>query len=96
MKNGVGRCFNRKKISVIHLLLVGLIMGEQFKLDSNGTCLSCNTVAATKENLQCYLCEGVFHGACSTMSEDDKVGSKSLISAFFKRTQLFCSYCDGI
>ena len=73
-------------------------MGEQFKLDSNGTCLSCNTVAATKENLQCYLCEGVFHGACSTMSEDDKVGSKSLIGLFNgsstkKNLKFFCDIC---
>ena len=53
-------------------------MCDKFKLDSNGTCQSCNVVAVAAENLQCFMCKTIYHCACPEMGEDDKVGTKSL------------------
>ena len=57
-------------------------MAEQFQLDSNGTCASCKEVSAAVENLKCFMCNTLFHCACPNTGEDDKVGTKSLITAF--------------
>ena len=73
-------------------------MGDQFKLDTNGTCQSCNVVAVAAENLQCIICKGLFHCACPNMGEDDKVGTKSLVSNFNRPStklnfKFFCDCC---
>ena len=73
-------------------------MGEQYKLDTNGTCELCKEISLTVENLQCFMCKDIFHGACSKMSEVDKVGTKSLITAFNrpstqKNFKFFCDCC---
>ena len=73
-------------------------MGDQFKLDDNGTCQSCSTVSLEAENLQCYMCKGIFHGACPNLTDEDRVGTKSLISNFKRPStklnfKFFCHNC---
>ena len=73
-------------------------MGDRYKLDTNGTCQTCNVVAEAVENIQCFMCKGVFHCACPGMSDDDKVGTKSLFTAFNrpstqKNFKFFCNCC---
>ena len=73
-------------------------MGDQCKLDKSGKCPSCETVAVTAENLQCFMCKDIFHCACSNANEDEKVGTKSLISSFNrpstkKNLKFFCNTC---
>ena len=73
-------------------------MGEQFKLDQQGTCTNCQAVSVATENLQCFMCKSVFHGACPGMSADDKPGTKSLIELYGrpstkKNFKFFCDCC---
>ena len=73
-------------------------MGDKFKLDSNGTCQSCNVVAVAAENLQCFMCKTIYHCACPEMGEDDKVGTKLLINSYnWSSTKgnfkFFCDSC---
>ena len=73
-------------------------MGEQYKLDQQGSCTSCNTVSITAENLQCFMCKCVFHGVCPGMSADDKPGTKSLVElhnrpSTKKNFKFFCDNC---
>ena len=57
-------------------------MAEEFKLDSDDKCNVCNVVTMMAENLLCTMCKAVFHGTCANTSEDEKMGTKSLITAF--------------
>ena len=73
-------------------------MGDQYKLASDGTCSSCSVVSVPGENLQCFMCKAMFHGACQSMSEDDKVAAKSSITAFLRPStkgnfKFFCDVC---
>ena len=72
-------------------------MGDQFKLEPDGTCQSCKVITCTLENIQCFTCKGFFHCACPGMvSDDDKVGTKSLVTAFNRPSTQnnFKSFCD--
>ena len=73
-------------------------MAEQFQLNPNGTCKSCNTVTVATENLKCLMCKEMFHGACPNTSEDERVGIKSLIGCFNRPStkrnfQFLCDPC---
>ena len=73
-------------------------MGEQFKLDSNGTCNACKEVSVAEENLECFMCKCVFHGNCAKMSNEERVGTKSLINhinrpSTQKNFKFFCNSC---
>ena len=72
-------------------------MGDQFKLETDGTCPSCNELSNVGENLKCCMCNSIIHGLCPNMNEDDKVGTKSLINAFLRPTTRdnFRFFCDG-
>ena len=71
-------------------------MGEQYKLQLDGSCPACKVVAVTKENAQCFMCKASFHCACPEASEDAKVGTASLITAFNRTSTKanFKFYCD--
>ena len=73
-------------------------MGDQFKLDTSGTCTACNVVAPVGEHITCFICKEVFHCACASMGEDDRPGTKSLVTAFCRAStkrnfQFFCDVC---
>ena len=74
-------------------------MADKFKLDpSNSTCPNCKEVSQAVDNLQCFLCKGVFHAACPTMEEDEKVGTRSVINQFNRQStkknfKFFCECC---
>ena len=73
-------------------------MGDQFKLDTAGTCNSCKEVVIAEEHLECFFCKGVFHGSCSTMAAEDKIGTKSLVTHFNRAStqsnfKFFCNSC---
>ena len=73
-------------------------MAEQFQLNPDGTCKSCNTVTVATENLKCLMCKEMFHGACPNTSEDERVGTKSLIGCFNRPStkrnfQFLCDPC---
>ena len=71
-------------------------MGEQFKLNTDGLCPSCDIVSQEAENIQCFTCKSYFHCACPSCSEDEKVGTKSLVTAFNRTStkKNFKFYCD--
>ena len=79
-----------------HCAYILLVMGEQLKLNSDGSCSLCNTVPQDEENIQCFTCKSHFHCGCLSCSEDDKVGTRSLVTAFNRKsTKLnFKFYCD--
>ena len=74
-------------------------MGDKFKLDpSNSICPCCNEVSQAVDNLQCFLCKAVFHAACPTMVEEEKVATKSFVNQFNrsstkKNIKFFCECC---
>ena len=73
-------------------------MGDQIKLDQNGTCPSCNVVTTTKENTTCTMCKAVFHSSCEATDADNKPGTKSLINLFNgpstkSNFKFFCDVC---
>ena len=73
-------------------------MGDQFKCDSSGTCNSCKEVVMAEENLECFFCKGVYHGSCSNMAQEEKPGTKSLVTHFNrpstqKNFKFFCNTC---
>ena len=71
-------------------------MGEQYRLKIDGTCPSCDMVSPATENVKCFICGLCYHAACSSWAEDDKVGTKSLITAFNRPSTKanFKFYCD--
>ena len=73
-------------------------MADQFKLKTGGTCGACNVVAVAADNLECYLCKGMFHVNCPKVADADRVGTKSLITQFIrpstkKNFKFFCDCC---
>ena len=73
-------------------------MADQFKLKTGGTCGACNVVAVAVDNLECYLCKGMFHVNCPKVADADRVGTKSLITQFNrpstqKNFKFFCDCC---
>lgn len=73
-------------------------MGDQVKLSSDGVCPSCNVVSVPGENVQCFMCKGVFHGGCQSVNDDEKVAVKSTITAFLRPStkgnfKFFCDVC---
>ena len=73
-------------------------MSDQFKCDNSGTCNSCKEVVTAEENLECFFCKGVFHGSCSNMAQEEKPGTKSLVTHFnrastLKNFKFFCNTC---
>ena len=74
-------------------------MAEKFKLDpSDSSCPSCKEVTQAVENLQCFFCKNVFHAACPTMEEAEKVATKSLVNQFNRQStkknfKFFCECC---
>ena len=73
-----------------------VVMSEQYKLQSDGTCLSCNVVSVATENLQCFMCKSSYHCTCTTIADDDKVGTKSLVTHMNRASTKanFKFYCD--
>ena len=73
-------------------------MGDQFKCDNAGTCNSCKEVVTADENLECFFCKSVFHGSCNNMAQEEKPGTKSLVTHFNrastqKNFKFFCNTC---
>lgn len=74
-------------------------MADKFKLDpSDSTCPSCKEVSQAQDNLQCFMCKSVFHAACPTMEESEKVGTKSVVNQFNRQStkknfKFFCESC---
>ena len=71
-------------------------MGDQFKLDDDGNCPSCNNLSGPGELIKCYTCRKNFHVICPSAGNDDKVATKTTISGFClpsaKKNLVF--YCD--
>ena len=48
------------------------------------------------DNLQCFICKGVFHANCPTIGEEEKVGTKSVVNQFNRPStkKNFKFFCD--
>ena len=74
-------------------------MGDKFKVNpSDSLCASCKEVPQAVDNLQCFICKGLFHANCPTVNEDEKVGTKSVVNQFNrpstkKNFKFFCDSC---
>ena len=73
-------------------------MSEKYKLDPAGKCLVCEEVSTAVDNLECFLCKGVFHGACQKLGDEEKVGTKSMVNHFNrdstkKNFKFLCDCC---
>ena len=55
-----------------------------FKLGNDGNCTSCKRMPNKNEDLQCRSCKHIFHVSCPNVSTDQKVASKSAISAYLQ------------
>ena len=73
-------------------------MTDLIKLELDGTCKACNFVSMTTDNVQCFMCNDLFHGACPQIKDEERVCAKSTITAFNRVStksnfQFFCDPC---
>ena len=74
-------------------------MADKFKIDTiSSKCMTCNEVTPVLDNLECFFCKGIFHATCPTMSDQEKVGTKSMVNSFNrastkKNFKFFCDVC---
>ena len=71
-------------------------MSDQFKIDENGNCPSCNKISAPGEHVKCYSCNKLVHVICSGASNDEKVATKTMINGYLTSStkRNFVFYCD--
>ena len=71
---------------------------QDFQLNDNGICSTCNILSLEMEYVQCGICKLKFHAVCNSSTGDDKWATKSMIATFkassTKRNfQFLCNYC---
>ena len=71
-------------------------MADQFKIDDVGHCKSCGKVPAPGETVQCYACREIIYALCSEANTDNRVATKTMVSAFLlpSTKSNFMFYCD--
>lgn len=69
-------------------------MADQFKLDDDGNCPSCDQLSAQGEHVECYSCNRLFHAVCTTATE--KIATKTTIQHFLQPStkKNFVFFCD--
>ena len=71
-------------------------MSDQYKLNADGNCPTCSKLSVQGEHIQCFSCNESFHAICSSASNDDKVGTKTMVTHFLLASTKnnFMFYCD--
>ena len=71
-------------------------MGDQYKLDGNGKCPTCQKDSVQGEHIECFDCNELFHVICTSAGPDDKVATKTTVSNFLLSStkRNFHFYCD--
>ena len=73
-------------------------MTSAVKINEHSKCETCGLVPPQDQNVQCFLCNSVFHGYCEAMNKDENVGTKSMLKTFNAEStkgnfKFFCDIC---
>lgn len=73
-------------------------MSEQFKLNSDGECMSCNKQTLQSETIQCFTCKLFFHAVCPDADDNETLATKSFFTCYNRSStkrnfQFFCNPC---
>jgi len=73
-------------------------MTSNVQLDPDGNCNLCKKISAPNEHVQCLICRFSFHAVCSSVSNDDKLATKTTVTNFLlgstkKNFAFLCDIC---
>ena len=73
-------------------------MTSNVKLDPDGKCNLCKKTSSINEHVQCIVCKDNFHAVCPSVSNDDKLATKTtvvnfLLSSTKKNFAFLCEIC---
>lgn len=73
-------------------------MTANVKLDPDGKCNLCKKISSQNEHVQCFTCRSNFHAVCSSVSNDDKLATKTTVINFLlgstkKNFAFLCDIC---
>ena len=74
---------------------------QDYQLNDNGVCLSCDVLSTVQDFVQCAICDKKFHAICASCPADERWATKSTIhtmkAASTKRNFKFmCNQCSTI
>ena len=72
---------------------------QEYELNNDGSCSSCDEVAIESEFVGCALCKKKFHVVCKVVGTDDKWATKSMMLTYKspstkKNFKFFCNCCE--